>query len=120
MWVDDTRHNRHDGTREAGHDFALSVEPVLTAGGRRFRVSAFDIDSGLLIGRCEIAATARGDPPALAPAELLERVGGRYRLAALRVDDALLRLSAANQRVARFRAGRARRLRRWRSRMPAT
>jgi hypothetical protein len=48
------------------------------------------------------------------PHDLLDRMGGRYRLAAVRVDVATERLAAVTRRIARVCARRRQAGRRWR------
>lgn len=80
---------------------------------RTLLVAAWDGETGALLGRCEIVAST-GSPLPLSPADLLDRMGGHYRLEAVRVDHALARLSAVTRRVARVCARRRRSARCWR------
>lgn len=94
--------------------YAYSVRAAGPLAGRTYLVAAWDGETGALIGRCEIPGAA-GAPPALTPHDLLDRMGGRYRLEAVRVDHALDRLSAVTRRIARVCARRERiARRRWR------
>lgn len=94
--------------------YTLSVRADETSPSRRtLLVAAWDGETGTLLGRCEIAAST-GTPLPLSPADLLDRMGGHYRLEAVRVDHALARLSVVTKRVARVCARRRRSARRWR------
>ncbi|NVO17224.1 MAG: hypothetical protein HXX10_24625 [Rhodoplanes sp.] len=94
--------------------YTLSVRADGTSPSRRtLLVAAWDGETGALLGRCEITASA-GSPLPLSPADLLDRMGGHYRLEAVRVDHALARLSAVTRRVARACARRRRSARLWR------
>ncbi|CAL8979786.1 hypothetical protein RHODGE_RHODGE_03467 [Rhodoplanes serenus] len=77
-----------------------------------WRVTAWDTETGALLGRCEIAA----DDWPLAPDAVLDRIGGRFRLEAVRVDLATARLSLLTRRVAHICGRRRSAARRWRRR----
>ncbi|MDC7788509.1 hypothetical protein PQJ75_10520 [Rhodoplanes sp. TEM] len=97
--------------------YAYSVRPAAPPSRPGWLVTAWDGETGTPIGRCEIASSA-GATPVATPRDLLERMGGRYRLEAVRVDCALDRLSVVTRRVARACARHRRAGRRWRRATP--
>ncbi|MFL9826513.1 hypothetical protein [Rhodoplanes sp. SY1] len=92
--------------------FSYSVTRAGSAAHPTMMVAAWDGETGTLIGRCEIPAT--GPSPVVTPRDLLDRFGGGYRLAAVRVDVATERLAAVTRRIARACAHRREAGRRWR------
>ncbi|MFD2181932.1 hypothetical protein [Rhodoplanes azumiensis] len=92
--------------------FSYSVSRAGSAAQPTMMIAAWDGETGTLIGRCEIAAT--GPSPVVTPGDLLARFGGRYRLAAVRVDVATERLATVTRRIARACARRREAGRRWR------
>jgi hypothetical protein len=104
--------SRRPDRDDPGYTLSVRADTASPA-HRTLLVAAWDGETGALLGRCEIAATA-GSPLPLSAADLLDRMGGPYRLEAVRVDHALARLSAVTRRVARACARRRRSARHWR------
>ncbi len=66
-----------------------------------YTVTAADEESGFILGRRLVPANIDGTPPKLSSAQLMNLVGGRYRLECARVDHALDRLAKLNAGIAR-------------------
>jgi hypothetical protein len=70
-----------------------------------YTVTGIDGDTGAVLGRRLTPANMDGTPPELTTAELARLMGGGYRLASVRVDQALKQLMALNDKFQARRRG---------------
>jgi hypothetical protein len=66
-----------------------------------YALTVVDAETGVIMGRRLVPANIDGTPPQLTTRQLIELVGGGYRLACVRVDRALDRVAEITDTVAR-------------------